>query len=247
MGFMGGIILGAGLILGGCTDAIPDYNESQQELVEQYAAEVLLQYDTLHKSRLVSLPEETQETEETVPQLSLPSEESIPSEESSSGEETRESQTQETEAASSIQTMTMEAFLGLPEGVTVIFSGLRTADYYPDDQGGEAYFGVDALVGEQLVVLKFIISNQSGMDQTLDILSTAPGFMVTFNGSAAARVMTTLLSDDLSTYVGTIPTGQGVETVLLAQIPQELVPEQLTLEGTNGATSAIILNNVDLQ
>jgi hypothetical protein len=230
------------MLLMGCSNAIPDLSESEQEAVEQYAAVMLMQYDKQYKSRLVSLPEETQETEETTE-----TQEIIPSETPPIPEETEESQPPDPDVGSTAQTMSMEDFLGLPEGVTVAFGGARTTPIYPDDQGTDVYFGVDAPIGEQLLVLKFIISNQSEMDQSIDILSLEPGFSVTVNGAAKARVMTTLLVDDLTTYMGTIPKGQGVETILLANIPENIIPELLTLEGTNGGITAVILNNIDLK
>jgi hypothetical protein len=232
-----------GLLLIGCGNAIPDLSESEQEAVEQYAAVLLMQYDKHYKSRLVSLPEETGETEETT---ATETQETIPSETPPIPEETQVSQAPDPDEGSTTQTMSMEDFLGLPQGVTVVFNGARTASIYPDDQGAEASFGVDAPIGEQLLVLNFIISNQSDMDQSIDILSVEPGFSVTVNESEKARVMTTLLVDDLATFMGTIPKRQSVETILLANIPEDTIPKLLTLEGTNGGIAAVLFLNIDL-
>jgi hypothetical protein len=47
--------------------------------------------------------------------------------------------------------------------------------------------------------------------------------------------------------MGTIPAGDGVETVLLVAIPQDIIPERLTLQGNIGTVTAVIFNNVDLK
>jgi hypothetical protein len=249
-GVTAGLLLCAGLLLGGCGNAIPDMNKAQEEAIEQYAAAVLMQYDKRYKSRLVPLPEETletveiEETVETTKQVSVPSE-SVPSQEES--RETQETHTPDVNESYTAQTMTMEAFLGLPQGVTVVFNGTRTTDFYPDNQEGEVYFGVDAPIGEQLLLLELTISNQTDREQSIDILSLDPEFRVTVNDTARARVMTTLLEDDMSTYMGTIPAGGGVATVLLAEIPLDIIPERLTLRGSTGEITAVIFNNIDLK
>jgi hypothetical protein len=243
-GVTGVLLLWAGLLLGGCGNAIPDMNEAQEEAIEQYAAVVLMQYDKRYKSRLVPLPEETQETVETTEQESFPAETVTSQEEM---RETQESHTPDSDESNTQQTMTMEAFLGLPQGVTVVFNGVRTTDFYPDNLEGEVYFGVDAPIGEQLLLLELIISNQSDQEQSIDILSLEPEFRVKVNDSAQTRVMTTLLEDDMSTYIGTIPAGGLAETVLLAAIPLDIIPQRLTLQGSTGEITAVIFNNIDLK
>jgi hypothetical protein len=261
--WVAGVLMAACVMLWGCADAIPDMNDTQADAVEQYAAVLLMKYDKGYKKRLVELPEETQESTQPDTEESMPSTEPVGTDpsasaessdgqsldgESASGESTgtesasSESGSSEGQPADGMQTMPMETFLGLPEGVTVAVSDIRTADYYPDTSDG-IYNGVGANAGYQILVIEFVISNQTSSDQTIDILDLEPGFRVTVNGSINANVLTSFLLDDLSTYEGTIPAGGGEKTVLLAQIPKDIVPESITLLGSNGTQTAVILDN----
>ena len=210
--------------LTGCGAAIPDMTQEEEQMVGEYAAMLLLQYNANNRSRLVS--REEVEAEE-LKQAEL--------EEKKRTEEVA-SQAQEEEEAAETEQQTIvnaignpEEFFELPDGIVISYIGYEVCDSYPQDDESSTYFALDATEGKRLVVLKFNMENQSQTEQHIDILSQNAVMRVLVNGSYSRNVLTTMLMDDMSTYVDDIPAGDTVQLVLLTELDHDVAESISTL------------------
>ena len=64
--------------------------------------------------------------------------------------------------------------------------------------------------------------NQAAQDLHIDILAMTPEFRAVINGDKTVPAQTTILPNDLSTYVQDIKAGATNETVLIFEIPQDI-------------------------
>lgn len=210
--------------LTGCGGSFPDMTDEESQIVGEYAANILLKYDAGNRSRLVSREEVAarearQEEEITIPESTQTMD---PVEETpiiEIGQETN----------NDVTTGSLEEFYGLPDGVSIVYQGNEVRSSYSQDGEMSDYFTLDASEGKQLLVLKFRIENQSQTDQALDLLSRSTIIRTSVNGSNNYSVLTTMLMNDMSTYVGTVPAGAGVDVVLLAEIDSEISSSISTL------------------
>lgn len=229
----------AALFCTGCGNKIPNMTEEQAQEIGEYAAGLLLRYDANHRSRLVDLSlyesaaDQTQEAAASVPQEpegGMPPVADTPV--IAIGEGTN---------GASAPTSTIEQKLGLPEGLAITYQGARAADSYPDT-GESDIFALDAVEGKKLLILEFLIGNQTQEDQAIDLLSMNPVFRVTVNGSYHRNALTTMLEDDLSSFMGTLAPGEEKHVVLVFDIDQDTAAEinSVKLDIKNGATTSTI-------
>lgn len=203
------------LTLTGCGGGIPDMTPEEEQLIGEYAAKLLLEYDANNRSRLVSR-EDVAAYEEEVAQR----QEDVMIEQPETGMEPVDDtpvieMEQETEEV--VTNGTFEEFYELAEGIQIVYQGNEICDSYPGDGAEVEYFALDAEAGNKLMVLKFRIDNQSQADQSIDILSKSGVLRATINGSNSYNVLTTMLMNDMSTYKGDIPAGGSVDAVLVVE------------------------------
>lgn len=234
----------ASLCMAACGSTIPDMTEEQNALIVEYAAGLLLKYDENYHGRLVETPE--------------PSEEELVKLEQQEGKtqsEEEESQLQEESAQTTpvvdiseepevIEYRSIEEFYGI-SGVTISYIGYELKDMYPDAGADDLFFAMSASNGSKLVVLNFDVVNVSGQDMNLDMLSLGMKFKVSINGEAPRYALTTMLTNDLASYSGTIAAGASEQLVLVVEVPQEKAQsiQTLSLVMKNVAEDATILLN----
>ena len=219
------IVLLAALLTTGCGNKIPELSEQEQELVVEYAREVVLKHDRNYQSRLVDLSLEQENVNEAEPEV--PSEE-----EDEASSDAKEADGQEVSVTDNTQTevqnVTLEEFLKLDD-VKFTYNGYELDNFYPQ-QGEELYFIMEATQGSKLLVLKFLAENTSGTEINLDIAKTEARFKIIADG-VGKNALTTMLLNDLTYYQGTIAPGGNVELVLVCEIPEDQT-EISTLELT---------------
>ncbi|RKI90208.1 hypothetical protein D7V94_15245 [Parablautia intestinalis] len=221
----GVIVLLVALLTTGCGNKIPELSEQEQELVVEYAREVVLKHDKNYQSRLVDLSLEQENVNEAEPET--PSEEE--DEASSDAKETDGQEVSVTDnTQTEVQNVTLEEFLKLDD-VKFTYNGYELDNFYPQ-QGEELYFIMEATQGSKLLVLKFLAENTSGTEINLDIAKTETRFKIIADG-VGKNALTTMLLNDLTYYQGTIAPGENVELVLVCEIPEEQT-EISTLELT---------------
>lgn len=213
----------------GCKDAIPDMSEEQMTLVTEYAAALLLKYDSGYESRLLD-DERLAEEEEMQKRV----EEEAARKEAL--EKEKEAKEQEKEASESgagegVETVSMDPaeFLGLDD-VSISFNGIEYKDSYPDS-GDDLFFAINASEGCRLALVRLKITNTGSADNSIDIFNKNAKFRISINGGDYKNTMVTLLDDDFGVYAGTLPPGASADTVLLLELKEAecVSPESVAL------------------
>ena len=213
-------IIGAGaalFILTGCS-SMPELTPEQEEAVGEYAAVTLMKYDANNRSRLVDLSEMElpKPAEEEMKETAAPVEEPDSPAETSAAESAGE-----TGASATNEAVSMEALLGLPQGVTVTYQGGYTCQIYPDENEGSEYFALEASAGNSLLVLNFSIANQTPDNVEVNLLEKNIIYRITVNGDTTRNALMTMLLNDMSTYAHTIGAGEAADVVLITEMNQD--------------------------
>ncbi|MCR4618791.1 MAG: hypothetical protein K5669_11490 [Lachnospiraceae bacterium] len=226
------LLCSAMLTVTGCS-SIPDLSEETERKVGEYAGLVMLRYDANHRSRLV----EFTEPEPPLPEIEIPEEtvtEETVTETPVSNDLTQETEVNDVTAEEEEEELLPEEFMELPEGMHLIYQGYSEGSSYPENS--EDFFSLDATAGKKLLVLNFILYNQSGADQNVDFLGDGYAFKCTVNGTESRTALVTMLMDDMSTYRGTIANGFSEELVLIFEIDDsiDISGIELNIKSANG-------------
>lgn len=203
-----------------CGNAIPDMTEAEMRAVSEYAAITLMRYDVDHRSRLVDLElvaqadAERREKEEAEA-LRQEQEAAAGQEEAGGMRPTEDTPVIGADGMPEGNPITMEEVLNLPEGVTITYREMLVCDSYPEEDG--SFFSMSAGNGNRFIVLKFDLYNGSGQDQAIDILSQGAAFNIVANGNYTRRALTTMLTDDITSYNDTVAAGSSVELVAVME------------------------------
>ena len=193
----GALLCAMMLSMTACGNEIPDLTEEESQRIGEYAAVTLLKYDANNRSRLV-------DPEVVIAKLE------------------KEAEKEATKASQEEITASMEDFFGLPEGVSITYEDYMVADSYPEDGGADEYFALDASMGKKLLVLRFHLTNGTEQEESIDLLNTNSRYIITVNDSIRANALTTMLPNDMSTYVDTLESGQTQELVLLLEVNEDV-------------------------
>lgn len=218
------------MLLCGCGNEIPDLEPEVSEQITEYSAALLLKYDSSAPSRL--LPEGTvtsvayvdpgspnAASYETQP---VEGESDIPVDDvpdvTSDDVIVTDATTGETSGGHSGDFNSFLAGLG----VSMNYSGVyEVTDSYPEGDDVNPYFTMDASAGNKLLVLHFDLTNTSGSDMDVNLNTLNLRYRVSLNGGKNKFVMTTLLENDILSYVGTIPAGQTEDIIAICEISEE--------------------------
>lgn len=223
--------------LSGCGEnQIPAMTADELQAVGEYAAITLMKYDASRRSRLVELPEESISPiyDSYEPEITKPEEPS----EMKPADDTPVVNSQGGGADSSY---TIEEVMELPDGISVSYRGYELCDYYPYDEE-ESYFAVQAAQGKKLLVLQFSITNNSGREQNVDLLSSGMVYRITVNETVTRQALLTMLMDDMTTYADIIPADGSAEVVLVAEVEDSMAAEltSVNLKLKNGSKTCTI-------
>lgn len=234
------ILLTAGvcaILLSGCGSSLPDMTEDQVDAIGEYAAITLLKYDANSKSRLVDMAT-MEEVQKALEEQRLPEEQetNLPSGDITEPEQ-QPAVIDNTGNAGNEMADSLEEFLELPEGMRIACTGYEVAQSYQEE--GDMYFALEASAGKQLLVLSFALDNQSDEDRGLRFIDLQNSYRVTVNGDYTRTALTTMLDNDLATFMGTVKAGESRTLVLLLEIDPDKVPQvnTITLNFKNTQTS----------
>ncbi len=230
------------IMLVGCGNEIPEMDETTRKMVVEYAADVVREHDLRRASRLME-----------VDALQAALEEEARLEAVFSKDYTTEALTEETlekdEAEVNENNSKEQEAVAIPltealmlSDTKVAYAGYEVTKSYPQNSEN-IYFTMDATAGNELVILKFDITNTAQSDKTYDILSQGVYFKIIVDGENK-NALTTLLLNDLSNYQGTIAAGTTEQLVLACEVPEEKAQNieevSLAMKAENG-TIAIAL------
>lgn len=251
-------ILSLSLLATACA-TVPDMTEEQEEMISEYAASLMLKYDSENHSRLVDTSD-FRLTYETKKRLYDEAESlyysAIEEEENKRREENalQEQINQDNSEASEGQTLDIDDLLanepsgekndGLG-GATVIdtrtvASVLNAGDFsieYAANNLVDAYpeeadafsLVVNSTMGNDLLVLYFNVTNNGTEAKELNLAAINPVFKLSVNGDSYHSVMHCLLEDDLSEYVGSFSSGETKRLVLMTEVAEGTVISDLSL------------------
>ncbi len=203
----------------GCAK-MPKLTEDEEELVAEYAAALLLKYDSENHSRLVDIKDKVSAFEDAKALHDLQEENyynNLNAEEQKRLEETREQEEANKEYANNttvvdktspesdynsnthitVDNVPVGEFLGL-SGVSIDYAGADVLSEYPDS---EDVVSVTMLpkAGNSLLIVYFNVSNNTDSNRTVNIAGIAPSALLNVNGAGFKRAETTILEDDLLT------------------------------------------------
>ncbi len=234
-GFLAVVFLLAVLPFAGCGSRLPNLNDGQMDQVAEYAANLLIKYDSHNRMRLMSEEEMQKEEEKRAAwDVQYPSAEPTESPEDPKGSESQVSEVKPD--VPPVQYGALEDLFELPSGVGIQYTGCFTAERYPDD-----LTGFDASAGMEILALQFVLQNDTDATQNIDLLNQDITYRITVNGSHTSSQMLTMLDNDLATYQGKIASGDGLELVLLTEIEEGTEVSSLTLRGKKADGESTIL------
>lgn len=247
----GFLVLCIAMMFSGCGAQIPDMTEEQSKAVAEYAAGLLMKYDTHHESRLLSDAELEAELERlealAARKIELAEMDQALEEQKEAEKEAEKEAQNQTDVImpeeSGVQGQYVDDFYGI-EGVTIRYQDYHVADAYPEG-GEDIYFRMQANSGNKLLVINFTAKNETEADVSLDMISIAPRFKIGINGGAAHYALSTLLLDDLANYRGTLAAGEEINLVIMAEIEEEKAKniDSVFIMMQNNSNSATILMN----
>lgn len=214
----GALLCAMALGMTACGNEIPDLTEEESQRVGEYAAVTLLKYDANNRSRLV-------DPEIVIAKLEKDAARETGRQENAQTEEKpAESNTSEIEAPAAQEDIaaSLEDFFGLAAGVTLTYKDYQVADSYPEDGSADDYFALDASTGKKLLILNFELTNGTDQEENVDFLSTASRYIITVNDGTRGNALTTMLPNDMSTYVETMASGETQGLVLLLEVNEDM-------------------------
>lgn len=238
---IGAVLVAAAMLFTGCGDPMVSLTEDEEAIVVNYSAGILAKHNSFQQEGMTALyPEEEELSEEEV-------EEPDETEEPTEGEqkqddkqpEETDKQPEEKPSEEEAGQLTLTEALSVP-GVEFSYHDYSTADSYREGD----YFSMDASEGNVLLMLNVNMTNTGNKAADCDLLAKQLMFTLSLNGAAGIPNQTTMLTNDLSTYKGTLDAGQTEAVILLFDVPQQTAENissmQLSLQA-NGKTNEILL------
>lgn len=215
-----GVLAISACMLTGCIDSMPDMTEEQSELVAEYAADMLLKYSPNYHYRIADEEEvasaeaemETSQEEETTQEESQPSQDLS---QTGSGETVSVGAETSVEDGSEYD---LAAFFGMNQ-FSIMYASCEITDAYPNAESGVG-FSVTAPQGYNLLVLHFDVENLGEEAAQCDLFDQISKVTVNVNDAGYVQALSTLLTNDLTTYMEDIPAGEVADAVVVVPVEQ---------------------------
>ncbi len=220
----------------GCENTIPQLSAEAEGQIVNYAADVALKYDASYDNRLVdlSLYEDFIQKESEV--------ESESGKEENKGMDPVEDKETVDVSEDKGYHSSIEEFFGYDE-IEILFVDAYFADSYSENDAND-YFALDAKAGKKLLVMNFEVTNKSEMVNRVDFLSVSSQMKISLNGDREVKILSTMLTNDLSTFAKSMEANETVMLVLLAEVTEDKATEILNLDislKSESATAKILL------
>lgn len=219
----------------GALVSLPDISSEEEGLITEYAAGLILKYDTkfvkgnlLDEDVLAKEEVKEKDAREKERAYRKAAEEYLAKKEAAKKEEEKNKNTDSSDkdgsasdgdaVAASEQTIdNIASFYGI-EGFSVVYKGYELCESYSDS----SMMGVDASAGKQLIVLNFDVANVSSETQNFDMFYRNPSFYLSIDGGKKVKMQGTLMFDDMSSYVGELEAGSSKSMVLIFDIDSDI-------------------------
>lgn len=232
--------IGFACVLSGCGQTVPELTEEENEIITEYAVSLLLKYDKNYNSHLVDLSAYEESIAES--ENEEPAEDMIPDEELPE-ENVEEPATEIIDATEEIeaQASSIEEFYGI-EGFSFQYTGYDLVSEYPaiTENSADAFFAMEATPGMQLLIMKFQVTNQNGMDSMLDTFQYGMKVRITVNEEDPKSALSTMLLNDLQSFRGTLEAYGQTELVTVIEVPEGTSVGDLSLILRSDSDSATL-------
>lgn len=228
------IVLGiVSCLLTGCGNVIPELTEEESSLIVTYAADVLLENSRENTSRLMDTEAETTRRNELAEKVANLKKEQAAEEEEEKKKQEAEGSLSGT-APVSVGTENIAGFIGL-DGFQVSYDGYEIGKSYQTEEGAEWEPTFDAPQGRNLLILKFKVTNISGVTAVADVLSKDMLFSVKGESGISSMALMTMLLNDFTYAQDEIGAGESKQYVLIAYIDENITEAgTLTLQMKKG-------------
>lgn len=202
------ILIGAMCMLSltGCESV--KYTEEQEDIIANYAANLLLRHDEKYKYNYIYELDYVEE-EMTSDKAGF-EHETEP--DTNSGNLTQEGSNNVIADSSSVT----KAF-HMPEGISVEYLDYDITDRYPADNSDNELFVMKSVDNRKLLVIKFRVTNNTSQDIPVNMMSNNSKYKGIVNDVKKYNAQLTLLLDALNTYEGTMAAGSSKDFVLIYQ------------------------------
>jgi len=221
------------MMLTGCKnsfDHMPDLTDEERTIIAQYAADILIKHDK-NNGKLVSDYEiqlydekEAQKKENLDALLAMKQTDEASSDSYADGED---SYSEGGDSEEYVKVYTPVAQVLGTDSFSIDYNNFYITDSYSDGMSDDSFFALDASNGNKLLVVEFLATNITSVDQELDIFDNNVKFKIGANDESPRLSMSTMLLNDMSMYRDTIPANSSKTLVLLREVP-EMESTQIT-------------------
>lgn len=201
-------------IMTGCGARIPDMTEGEREAISEYAVELLLKYNANDTSRLVDV--ETLEKEPEPTKRPIP----VATEPPKGMDETEDTPVIDLSGELEVPQGDVCTVLGLNESISLEFIGYSMEQNCQDPQDEELV--IEADTGKELLVCELALINDGAQKQSVDMLRDNIQYQLVMDGKVA-NCMVTMLSNDLTTYLGILEPDESRKVLVLTQVERSAV------------------------
>lgn len=199
-------------LLTACSSSVvSDMNEEQNNIVAEYAADVILKYDRHYNERY--------REEETTPEEETFAKEEETAEQTQNYTQGSQNPSGSAEEASTVPAgrgSSIENILGL-KGFSVTSGNYILTDTYPQGDAKDALFVMRAEKNSKLLIVTLKVKNTAKSRQSLNVMKCNARYKAVVNESTRLNAQITLLLDAFNTYEGTFKAGETKELVLVFQ------------------------------
>jgi len=217
--------------LTGC--GITEMTDSQERIIAEYAADVLIHYDASYYDMFAEEPKIKDETqnvaeadEKEEEKTAAPKPQAPTSEPTSTPEPTASPEELTGEAVTGnvvqqdVTPLDVGNIFGLDK-MEISFKDLKIVDKYPDVADNQLAFQVTATSGHRLMVLTFDILNVADVASNCNIIGQNIKFRVCVNDTDYLSVQKTLLADDFAQMNVTLQPHENKTGVVVCQVPSD--------------------------
>lgn len=191
--------------------------QEESRLIAEYAAGLLLKYDSKYNNGLERVEEVSEETTKNEEQ-GIDNTDGFERETPTDSEDTIDATT-EGEVVPVDSAVPLGEAMGLT-GFDIIYQSYEVCDIYPQEAPDDLFFSMQASPGRDLMVVHFNLTNTSENPQLCDMLNSNILFRLIINGSERINEQTTILLNDLKQYHETVAGYGMVDVVLVFEIEE---------------------------
>lgn len=201
----------------GCGTPLYEMTPEEEDLITKYAAYALGKYNTYQKDGMngAMYVEESDDSEAESPEKEDGEEEIKENDETNKSDSTEPEDSTE-DKSEYVKPISLGKCLGNKK-LSVKYKGLKVKASYQEGK----YYSMDAEAGKKYVITKFKIKNDTSKKVKVDAISQNAKFKADFGDGNWVLAEETFLTYSLTTYQGTIKSGESVDVVLIFQIPEQ--------------------------